>query len=157
MPLSLHNSKDIVTNSISILKGTRTIDVLETIDAVSGLAPEKMNSLEKLATALINDSGFFNTLTTALDNKADKSTTYTRSVTNGFLDAKVDDTEMTNYATNADTVTKTEVSHKFTDLVGGAPVLLDTLKELSDAHGAEHNFSTTTLNKLAGNQTSSQH
>jgi hypothetical protein len=133
MPLSLNNSRDIVANSISAIKGNRTIDVLETIDAVSGLAPETLNSLEKLATALNNDSGFFNTVTTALNNKADKSTTYTQSVTNGLLDAKVDDTEMTNYATKADTFTKTEVSQKITDLVGGAPVLLDTLKELSDA------------------------
>ena len=59
MPLSLNNSKDIIANSISIIKGNRTIDVLETIDAVSGLAPETLNSLEKLATAMNNDSSFF--------------------------------------------------------------------------------------------------
>ena len=58
MPLSLNNRKDIVANSISIIKGNRTIDVLETIDAVSGLAPETLNSLEKLATAMNNDSNF---------------------------------------------------------------------------------------------------
>ena len=58
MPLSLNNSKDIVANSISILKGNRTIDVLETIDAVQGFAPSTLNSLEKLATAMNNDSGF---------------------------------------------------------------------------------------------------
>ncbi len=157
MPLSLNNSKDIVANSISILKCSRTIDVLEALDAVSGLAPDTLNSLEKLATALNNDSGFFNTVTTALDSKADKSTTYTQSVTNGLLDAKVDDTEMANYATTATTYTRTAVDHQITDLVGGAPVLLDTLKELSDAIGADHNFSTTILNKLAGKyQTSSQ-
>ncbi len=61
MPLSLNNSKDIVANSISILQGNRTIDVLETIDAVSGLVPETLNSLEKLATAMNNDSSFFTT------------------------------------------------------------------------------------------------
>ncbi len=66
------------------------------------------------------------------------------------MHAKVDDAKMTNYAIKADTFTKTEVSQKITDLVGGAPVLLDTLKELSDALGADHNFSTTMLNKLAG-------
>ena len=98
MPLSLNNSKDIVANSISVLKGNRTIDVLETIDSLSGLAPETLNSLEKLATALNNDSVFFTTVTTALGNKADTSTTYTQSVTNDLLDAKVDDTEMADYA-----------------------------------------------------------
>ncbi len=96
----MNNSEDIVANSISVLKGNRTIDVLETIDSLSGLAPETLNSLEKLATALNNDFGFFNTVTAALNNKADKSTTYTRSVANGLLDAKVDDTEMTNYPTH---------------------------------------------------------
>ena len=59
MPLSLNNSKDIVANSMSVLKGNRTIDVLETIDAVQGLAPETLNSLEKLATAMNTDPAFF--------------------------------------------------------------------------------------------------
>ena len=58
MPLSLNNSKDIVANSISVIKGNRTIDVLETIDSLAGLAPATLNSLEKLATALNNDAGF---------------------------------------------------------------------------------------------------
>ena len=58
MPLSLNNGKDIVANSLSIIKGNNTIDVLETIDAVQGLAPETLNSLEKLATALNGDSTF---------------------------------------------------------------------------------------------------
>ena len=95
------------------------------------------NSLEKLATALNNDSGFFTTVKNALDSKANTSTTYTRLATNLLLDAKVDDTEMANYATTA------AVDQKITDLVGGAPVLLNTLKELSDALGADQNFSTT--------------
>ena len=59
MPLSLNNSKDIVANSLSIIKGNKTIDVLETIEAVQGLAPETLNSLEKLANALNGDSTFF--------------------------------------------------------------------------------------------------
>ena len=59
MPVSLNNSKDIVANSLSIIKGNKTIDVLETIDAVQGLAPETLNSLENLANALNGDSTFF--------------------------------------------------------------------------------------------------
>ena len=69
MPISLNNSKDIVANSLSIIKGNKTIDVLETIDAVQGLAPETLNSLEKLATALNGDSTFFQTVSTALGNR----------------------------------------------------------------------------------------
>ena len=59
MPLSLNNSKDIVANSVSVLKGNRTIDLLESLDSVTGLAPETLNSLEKLAKALNNDAVFF--------------------------------------------------------------------------------------------------
>ena len=40
MPVSLSNSKDIVAYSISIIKGNKVIDLLDTIDAVQGLAPE---------------------------------------------------------------------------------------------------------------------
>ena len=74
MPLSLNSSKDIVANSLSIIKGNKTIDVLETIDAVQGLAPETLNSLEKLANALNGDSTFFQTVSTAITNKADTVT-----------------------------------------------------------------------------------
>ena len=52
MPVSLNNSKDIIANSVSVIKGNKTIDVLETIDAVQGLAPETLKGFEKLATGL---------------------------------------------------------------------------------------------------------
>ncbi len=113
MSLTLNNRKDIVADSISVIKGNKTVDAIESLDAVQGLAPETLNSLEKLATALNSDSSFLNSVTTALDNKADKSTTYTQSVVNGLLDAKVDDTEMANYATRANTFTKAEVNGLF--------------------------------------------
>ena len=69
MPLSLNNSKDIVANSISVLKGNRTIDVLETIDAVQGFAPSTLNSLEKLAKAMNDDPNFFTALSNAINTK----------------------------------------------------------------------------------------
>ena len=108
MAISLNDSKDIVANSLSIIKGNRTIDVLETIDAVQGLAPETLNSLEKLANALNGDSTFFQTVSTAISNKADTVTTYNKDTVNNLLDTKVDDTEMTNYATTATTYTKAD-------------------------------------------------
>ena len=98
MPLSLNNSKDIVANSVSIIKGNKTVDVLATIDAVTGLAPDTLNSLEKLAKAMNDDPNFFTAISTAIGDKADKITTYTRLVTNDLLDKKVDDTEMVDYA-----------------------------------------------------------
>jgi hypothetical protein len=148
MPLSLNNSKDLVANSVRIIKGNKTIDVLETIDAIQGLAQDTLNSLEKLATALNGDASYFNTVITALSNKADVSTTYTKTDTNTLLDAKLDDIEMTNYATKADTFTKNEVDDKFTNIINGAPGALNTLKELSDALGAGQNFSATVTNTL---------
>ena len=120
MPLSLNNSKDIVANSISILKGNRTIDVLETIDAVQGFAPSTLNSLEKLATAMNNDPAFFTALSTSINDKADKSTTYTQSVTNGLQDKKVDDTEMTDYALK--TYVTTAVGTKQATLSNGTAI-----------------------------------
>ena len=127
MPLSLNNSKDIVANSSSIIKGSKTVDLIESLDAVTGLAPETLNSLEKLATALNNDSNFFTSIATALSIKANTSTTYTRAVTNDLLDAKVDDTELTLYAT------KTDVDNKIAGLVGAAPLILNTLQEIASS------------------------
>ncbi len=111
MPVSLNNSKDIVANSISIIKGNETIDLLQSIEAAQNLSlvPTTLNAL---------------------------------------LDAKVDDTEMANYSTKATTYTKTEVDMKFNDIINGAPSALNTLKELSDALGADASFSTTVLNQI---------
>lgn len=47
------------------------------------------------------------------------------------------------------TATKTYVNNKISDLIGGAPGTLDTLKELSDALGEDANFSTTILGQIS--------
>ena len=107
MPVSLNNSKDIVANSVSVIKGNKLIDVLETVDAIQGLAPETLNSLEKLAAALGGDANYFNTVTTALSNKANTATTYSKTTVDSLLDNKVDDAEMVNKANAADVYTKT--------------------------------------------------
>ena len=134
MALSLTNSKDIVANSVTVVKGNRAIDLIDTIEAVQGFAPETLNSLEKLATALNNDNNFFGSVTTALSNKADKSTTYTKTVTDNLLDAKVDDTEMAAYAK------KTDVASSIAGLVGTAPLILDTLQEIASSINNDANF-----------------
>ena len=72
MALSLTNSKDIVANNVTVVKGSRAIDLIDTIEAVQGFAPEALNSLEKLATALNNDNNFFSSITAAIDNKQAK-------------------------------------------------------------------------------------
>ena len=90
----------------------------------------------------------FTITSSILDTKADKNTTYTISIANELLDAKVDDTEMVNYAVKSDAYTKNDIDAKFTNIIAGAPDALNTLKELSDALGADANFSTTVLNQL---------
>ena len=81
-----------------------------------------------------------NITSSILDTKAEKNTTYTIASANELLDAEVDDTEMVNYATKEDTYTKNDIDAKFTNLIAGAPDALNTLKELSDALGAEDKF-----------------
>jgi hypothetical protein len=56
--VTLNNSVDIVANSVSIIKGNTVIDLLDTVDAVKGLAPETLDSLEKLANAMDNNPTF---------------------------------------------------------------------------------------------------
>ncbi len=73
MPISLNNSKDIVAITVSTIKGHRIIDLVETVDAIQGLAPEAFNSWEKLATALSKDYGLFNILSTAISDKDENS------------------------------------------------------------------------------------
>ena len=90
MQLGLTNSKDIVVNSVAVIKGNRSIDLAETSDAVEGLAPETLNSLEKLVSSLNGDAKYFQTVTFAFGNKADKSTTYAKTQADALLDAKVD-------------------------------------------------------------------
>ena len=90
MPVSLSNSKDIVANSISVVKGNRIIDVINTIDDVTGIAPSTLNSLEKLANALNNDSNFFQTVSGAISDKADVATTYNKTEVDTALSLKAD-------------------------------------------------------------------
>ncbi len=79
--------------------------------------------------------------------KADNSTTNSKTDFDSLLDAKVHDTEMTKYATTATTFTRTVIDNKFTNIINGAPDALNALKELSDALGADANFSITVFNK----------
>ena len=102
MPVSLSNSKDIVANSISVVKGNRIIDVINTIDDVTGIAPSTLNSLEKLANALNNDSNFFQTVSGAISDKADVATTYNKTEVDTALSLKAN--QVTTYnKTDVDT------------------------------------------------------
>ena len=74
MSVTLKKSKDLVANSVSIIQGNQVIDLLDTINSVQGLAPETLNSLEKLVSALDNNPTFNESVMQGIDSKAD--TTY---------------------------------------------------------------------------------
>ena len=128
MPISLSNSKDIVANSLSLIEESKVIDVkelflskLDAINNIVGLPPETLDTIQKLANSINNDSNFYSTLVAALNEKSDKSTTYTKS----------------------------ETDNKINDLIAGAPNLLNTLDEIAAALNDDPTFSTTILNLLA--------
>ena len=58
--------------------------------------------------------------------------------------------------TEFDAVTKQFVEQKVSDLVDGAPAILDTLKELSTALGSDANFATTVASNIAAESTRAQ-
>ena len=129
MPVSLSNSKDIVANSVSVVKGNTFVDVLETIDAVQGLAPETLNSLEKLANALNNDSNYVQTVSNAISNKADVATTYTKTeVDNNIGD--LEEVVMTELDEKQDTLTAGSVQCGYNIMQNG---IVRALKAVSPA------------------------
>ena len=67
--VTLNNSVDIVANSVSIIKGNTVIDLLDTVDTIKGLAPETLDSLEKLANALDTNPSFNVSVVQAIDKK----------------------------------------------------------------------------------------
>ena len=71
--VTLSNSVDIVANSVSVIRGQQVIDLLDTVNDVKGLAPETLDSLEKLASAMDNNPEFYTSIAQAIQQKADKS------------------------------------------------------------------------------------
>ena len=66
-------SQDLVSISISIVQGNQVVDLLETFNSVHGLAPETLNSIGTLATALDNNPAFNDSVMLAIDQTADTS------------------------------------------------------------------------------------
>ena len=74
MPVTVTNSVDIVANSVQIIKDNELINVLDKITNFTGLPPETMDSLEKIANAMDNDPNFFQTIADGLGAKLDTQT-----------------------------------------------------------------------------------
>jgi len=95
---------------------------------------------------------------TLLDAKANSVDVYLKDETDLLLAAKAnaldvyDKTEVNDAlalkADKTDTYNKTEVDTKFSDLVNGAPGILDTLKEIDDALNNDANLATNLTNQI---------
>ena len=99
-------------------------DLERKVEYITSLAPNELNNSSSVANSLGGDPNFALTVANSLSLKADKTTTY----------SKID----------ADT--------KFTNLIDGAPELLNTLGELSKALNDQSNSGSVVLNSLEGKQ-----
>ena len=91
MPVNLTNTVDIVADSIHIKKDNKLVNLIDNITNITGLPPETMNSLEKIASAMDNDPDFFQTVANGLEAKLDTST-FTQAMTN--INAEFDTVHM---------------------------------------------------------------
>ena len=85
------------------------------------MPPQTLDTIQKLATNINNDSNFYSTIVQLLNAKANQSNTYTKS----------------------------ETDDKIIALIDGAPDLLNILDDVANALNDDPNFSTTILNQLA--------
>ena len=79
--VSLTNSNDIIANSVSIVQDNEIVNILDLISQITGLAPETLNTLQKLAASINNDNTFYNSVNTQLALKANSADLYIRSET----------------------------------------------------------------------------
>ena len=68
-PLNLSSSTDIVANSISVVSGNRIVDIFQSLTNLTGLPPDTLNTIEKLATAVKDNPNFGDSIMSALAAK----------------------------------------------------------------------------------------
>ena len=73
MPVSLTNSIDIIANSVSVVQNNKIVHLLDRIYQITGLAPETLNPLQKLAESINNENIFYNTINNQLASKSQLS------------------------------------------------------------------------------------
>ena len=130
--------------------------VNDAISDVVGLAPETLDTLNELASAIGDDPDFVNTIGNALTQKADISYVddeiiNSSTVSQGYADtAEANSTAYTDLligdatvdGTPGNTVTS-RIASAVSDLVASSPETLDTLNELAAALGDDPNFAAT--------------
>ena len=105
MPVSLPKSIDIIANSVSVVQNNTTVNILDIISQITGLAPETLNTLQELAQSINNDNTFYNTINNQLASKANSADVYTKLQTfsqteiNNMLSEKQDSMTLTSSLT----------------------------------------------------------
>ena len=154
MPVNLSNSTDIVANTISVIKDNRLVDIIQTITGITGLPPDTLNTLQKIATAIHDNPNFGDIVISALANKQQSlelqaPLIHTTATNASLYGIGIDSTA---YASQSNTYTKSQVDSNITTainaLVNGAPGALNTLKELADALNDDSNFATNVLAQI---------
>ena len=171
MALSLTNRDDIIASSYSVI--TDNGAVIDILNAAQSNFEEHAYSKTQVDNALGLKADQSTTYTKTqmntfldgkpddadLDLKADKLTTYSKTQVDTALALKAD--QSTTYsktqvdsavglkADQSTTYTKTQVDTNISAVVGAAPVLLNTLVELSAALNNDANYATTITNALA--------
>ena len=69
MPDSLTNSIDIIANYVSVVQNNQIVNIFDIISQITGLAPDTLNTLQKLAEISNNDKPFYNTISNELSAK----------------------------------------------------------------------------------------
>ena len=156
MPVNLSNSNDIVANTISVIKDNRLIDIIQTITGITGLPPDTLNTLQKIANAIHDNPNFGDVVISALANKQQTlelqaPLIHTTATNASLYGLGIDSTA---YASQSNTYTKSQVDSNITTainaLVNGAPDALNTLEELADALNDDSNFASHLVTPLSG-------
>lgn len=144
------------------------LDIQSLLNDYTGIPPETLNTLEKIANAIGNDKDFITTVTIKIDSKVDKIdgmglssndfTTYEKNKLAGIEEGAnnyihpdnsnirhVTDKEKELWNLKAST---NYVDEQIAKLVNSAPETLDTLYELAQALNNDPNFATTIANQI---------
>jgi hypothetical protein len=153
-----------VANSISVIDKNKVIDLkelflskLDAINEIVGLPTETVNSLQKLAESINYDSDFYNTMMKEINLKSD--TTYVNNkiaiIIHNFLNCDTREQSTVKFLLKSDrfnTYNMTEVDLKFSNLINGAPEVLNTINELAAALNNDNNYATNIQNQINNKQ-----
>jgi hypothetical protein len=139
------------------ITGTVDVNFATISDLDTAISQEVTDRNSAIATAKSQAEGYTDThianLSSVYDaaGSAASAVTAAQSASNDYTDGKIS-TEVTNRNSAIATAVSTAEGYtdtKITALVNGAPAVLDTLKELSDALGGDKNFATTVANHIS--------